>query len=91
MPLTRTRRTTPLSAIVRGILAGAIATAAMTAHQEIRQRMSQRGEQLESEKQSPARDEPDPWQSAPAPAQVGKRLIEGVLGQPVPADAIPRE
>lgn len=79
-----------LSVIARGILAGATGTAAMTAHQEIRQRLAPRHEQPQSPEQ-PSREkgEADPWQSAPAPAQVGKRLIEGLLGRPVPAEAIP--
>ena len=77
-----------LGVIVEGILAGAAGTAAMTAHQELRQRFA--GENgRDSARPSPASGEGDPWESAPAPAQVGKRLIEGLGGGPVPAEAIP--
>jgi hypothetical protein len=62
----------------------------MTAHQELRQRL-QRGNEQPQDAEQPSADhaESDPWESAPAPAQVGKRLIEGLLGRPVPAKAIP--
>jgi hypothetical protein len=76
--------------LVKGLLAGAAGTAAMTAHQEIGQRVAQRGEQQESDNAKADDDEPaDPWESAPAPAQAGKRLIEAVLGWRVPPEAIP--
>jgi hypothetical protein len=81
------RHTRPLAAILKGVLAGAAGTAAMTAHQELRQRF-QRDAEPEGDRGSP-KEQADPWESAPAPAQVGRRLIEGVLGQPVPARAIP--
>jgi hypothetical protein len=62
----------------------------MTAHQEIRRRLARGQEQPQNQEQpSGESGEADPWQSAPAPAQVGKRLIEGLLGRPVPAEAIP--
>jgi hypothetical protein len=79
-----------LSVIARGILAGAAGTAAMTAHQEIRQRV-ERGNAQPQDGEQPSSDhaQRDPWASAPAPAQVGKRLIEGLLGRDVPATAIP--
>jgi hypothetical protein len=79
-----------LGAIATGIFAGAAGTAAMTAHQELRQRLGRANEQPQDPEQpSGDRSEPDRWQSAPAPAQVGKRVIEGFLGRPVPAKAIP--
>ena len=69
--------------LVRGVLAGVAGTAAMTAHQELRQRLSdEQGDGGQGEQS-------DPWESAPAPARVGKRLIEGLLHRPVPASAIP--
>ncbi len=81
---------TPLLRILRGILAGAVGTAAMTLHQEVRQRLTQRHEQSEQENESSVGGEDeDPWRSAPAPAQVGKRLIEGVLDRPLSPQAIP--
>jgi hypothetical protein len=57
----------------------------MTVHQEIRQRI----EPQDAEQPSADDAERDPWESAPAPARVGKRLVEGLLGRPVPASAIP--
>jgi hypothetical protein len=90
MRITDRQETTPLGAIAKGILAGLAGTAAMTAHQEIRQRISQRADQPQNgEQSSDEGKEADPWQSAPAPAQVGKRLIEGVLHRQVSVDAIP--
>jgi hypothetical protein len=62
----------------------------MTVHQEMRQRLERGNEQPQDAEEPPADDtEKGPWESAPAPAQVGKRLIEGLLGRPVPAKAIP--
>jgi hypothetical protein len=90
MSLARKQSRTPVSVIARGILAGAAGTAAMTAHQELRQRLARgNGQPQDPEQPSGDRSDADPWQSAPAPAQVGKRLIEGLLGHPVPAKAIP--
>jgi hypothetical protein len=90
MSLTRKQRKPCLAVIATGILAGAAGTVAMTAHQELRQRLARGNKQTQDPEQpSGDRNEPDPWQSAPAPAQVGKRLIEGLLRRPVPAKAIP--
>jgi len=84
------RRPTPLAAILRGVLAGTVGTAAMSAHQAIRQRLSQRHAGPEQENDSTVGGEDgDPWQSAPAPAQVGKVLIEGVGNRSVSPEAIP--
>jgi hypothetical protein len=90
MSAARKRTKTSLRSIRRGILAGTVGTAAMTVHQEIRQRLERGNEQQQDTDQPPADDaERDPWESAPAPAQVGKRLIEGLFGRPVPVKAIP--
>jgi hypothetical protein len=88
---TRKQKTTPLGAVLRGLVAGAAGTAAMTTHQEIRQRLARRDPQTEEDGSTRAAggEENDPWQSAPAPAQVGKRLIEGVFGRHVSPAAIP--
>lgn len=72
-----------LPTVLRGIAAGAAGTAAMTAHQHLRQRLSN---SLSDDEHA---EPDDPWQSAPAPAQVGKRLIEKLFRKPVPASAIP--
>lgn len=77
------RRAAPLRAFVRGLASGAVGTAAMTAYQEAVQRLERRGRT--DEEWSPAED---PWQDAPAPAQVAKRLIEGVFQREVPPERI---
>jgi hypothetical protein len=69
-------RPTPLGAIGRGLLAGAVGTAAMTAWQALSSRGS-------------SGDEPkDPWEEAPAPAKVAKRVAEGVFEREIPADKV---
>lgn len=78
------------SSLLKGLIAGAAGTAAMTGHQEVRQRLARRGAQQEAENaKADDSERADPWESAPAPAQVGKRVIEAVLGWRVPPQAIP--
>lgn len=77
---------TPLGALVRGLAAGAIGTAAMTVHQEIVSRMSSNGGS--GDDGSGSDQQADPWEKAPAPAQVAKRILEGVFHKKVPADRI---
>jgi hypothetical protein len=79
------------SRLLRGLVAGAAGTAAMTGHQEIRGRLARRGVQEEADSaEAQGSEQSDPWESAPAPAQVGKRLIEAVLGRrPLAPEAIP--
>jgi hypothetical protein len=60
----------------------------MTAHQELRKWFAQRDSEPE-ERHDPADEQADPWDSAPAPAQVGKRLIEGAFGLSISPRAIP--
>ncbi len=76
---------TPLGAVARGVVAGAVGTAAMTAWQKLSARLQQ------SSPEDPDADSQgsDPWESAPAPAQVAKRLIEGLFQREVGADKIP--
>jgi hypothetical protein len=75
---------TPLGVAVRGLLAGAAGTAAMTAWQTLASRLEgSRAEQSEE-----GGGERDPWESAPAPAQVAKRVIEGLFRREVGADKI---
>jgi hypothetical protein len=69
----------PLAALVRGVAAGVAGTAAMTAYQELVARRRRRG--------GPPK-EPS-WEHAPAPAEVARRVIEGVFKRPVPAARIP--
>jgi hypothetical protein len=61
--------------LTRGILAGVAGTAAMTVHQRIRQGGSSGGEPS--------------WDEAPAPAEVARRVIEGLFRVSVPAERIP--
>lgn len=73
--------TTPLGAVVRGLLAGAIGTLAMDLVWFARYR---RGGG-----QSPFLDWEfsaglDSWENAPAPAQVGKRIYEGFMQRELP-------
>ncbi len=77
---------TPLGAVARGLAAGVAGTAAMTAYQELVSRMRRRGSRgSESGSQE---EERDPWTEAPAPAQVGKRILEGMFQREVGADRI---
>lgn len=71
---------TPLGAAARGLVAGLIGNAAMTAHLVAPD---------DSEGDS-AEDRPeDPWEQAPAPAKVGRRISEGVFDRRVPPERIP--
>lgn len=71
-------RPSPLGAAARGLVAGAAGTGAMTAVQEL----------LATGNGSPPPDE-DPWASAPAPAQVARRIARGVFRRDIPAERIP--
>lgn len=75
---------TPLGAVGRGLLAAAAGTAAMTAWQELAARLFSSG----SDSEGPREPDSDPWAHAPAPAQVAKRIGEGVLQIEVPAKRI---
>lgn len=83
---------TPLGALVRGIAAGVAGTAAMTAWQELssRLRSSRANESEEAAGRAPQAEqqEQDLWENAPAPAVVGKRLIEGLFRRDFPAERI---
>jgi len=77
----RTRGMTPLGAVVRGLVAGAAGTAAMDALLYTRYR---RGNGEEGFEQWESSSGLDSWEHAPAPAQVGKRLVEGLFEREVP-------
>jgi hypothetical protein len=68
----------PLGAVARGLAAGAVATAAMTGYQDLVARMHGR-------ESSP---KPRAWKDAPAPAQVGKRIVSGVFDKQVTLDRV---
>ena len=74
---------TPLGALVRGIVSGAVGTLAMDLVLYLRYRRGG-GEQRFAQWEFSSGLES--WDQAPAPAQVGKRLLEGFLQREVPAD-----
>jgi uncharacterized membrane protein YagU involved in acid resistance len=76
---------TPLGALVRGVLAGVVGTAAMSGWQAISQRLR---ESDTDDVQAASEGNPDPWEKAPVPAKVGKRVIEGVFHRAVPPERI---
>ena len=80
-------RPTPLRALVLGVSAGVIGTAAMTVHHEIAARL-QRTSSSSNDELPRDQQERDPWESAPAPAKVGKRLLEGVFHHQIGPDKI---
>lgn len=67
---------TPLGAIIRGLAAGAIGTATMDAFLFARYRLNG-GESSAADWESSAGV--TNWEEAPAPAHVGKRLVEGLF------------
>jgi len=68
-----------LEALLCGTAAGVAGTAAMTALQGLAQ--DEDGDEPQSEEEA--------WEQAPAPAQVAKRVVEGVSGRHVSASRIP--
>jgi hypothetical protein len=80
-----TTRSTAFRAIGKGLLAGIAGTAAMTAWQELAAKLQSPagGEDAESD-----RSTSNPWEAAPAPAQVAKLVGERVFHLDVPAEKI---
>src|SRR5512132_111095 len=70
------RQTTPLNAVVRGLVAAAAGTAAMDALLFARYRHGGGETRFADWEFSAGLDS---WEDAPAPAHVGKRLVEGLL------------
>jgi Protein of unknown function (DUF1440) len=77
---------TPAAAIARGLLAGALGTAAMDALLYERYRR-EGGESNAGDWEFSAGL--TSWDQAPAPAQVGKRLVEGLFNVELPARSVP--
>jgi hypothetical protein len=77
---------TPVDAVVRGLLAGAGGTAAMDAVLFARYR---RGGGKSSFKEWEFSEGLSSWEDAPAPAQVGKRLWEGLFQVELPPSRAP--
>jgi len=67
---------TPLGALVRGLVAGAVGTAAMDA---LLYRRYRRGGGTSSVDEWELSKGLSSWEQAPAPAQVGRRLVEGLF------------
>jgi hypothetical protein len=74
---------TPLAALRRGLLAGVAGTAAMTAWQELSAKLTA------ADDQEPRQQPDDPWEQASAPAQVARRIIEGVFKREASPALIP--
>ena len=74
-------RTTPLGAVVRGAVAGAIGTLAMDTLLYLRYR---RGGGTDSFRDWEFSASVKTWADAPAPAQVGRRLFEGLFQRKLP-------
>jgi hypothetical protein len=73
---------TPLGAIARGLLAGAAGTAAMDAYLYLQYR---RGGGTDAPAAWETSAGLDDWDAAPAPAQVGRRIVEGLFQAQLPA------
>jgi hypothetical protein len=67
--------------VVRGLLAGAVGTAAMDTFLFVRYR---RGGGKERPEEWESSEDLSSWEDAPAPAQVGKRLVEGLFEVELP-------
>jgi uncharacterized membrane protein YagU involved in acid resistance len=78
--------TSPLGVLARGVAAGLIGTAAMTSWQEIAAKLKKRT-MVDVEERY--REDVDPWEKAPAPAQLAKRVLEALFKVEVPAERIP--
>lgn len=77
---------TPLGALARGIVAGAVGTLAMDAVWFVRYRRGGgEGNFISWEFSSGLCS----WEDAPAPAQVGKRLVEGLFRRELPPQRVP--
>jgi len=67
-------------ALVTGVVAGVVGTAAMTAYQSLVSRARSGGSG------DGPNGQPDRWTDAPAPAQVGRRVLKQTLRAKVPLD-----
>jgi hypothetical protein len=76
-------RTTPIGAILRGLVAGAVGTVAMDVVWYLRYR---RGGGKQKFLDWELSTDLTSWDNAPAPALVGKRIFEGFTGQALPPE-----
>ena len=77
---------TPIGAIVRGLVAGAVGTAAMDLLLFARYRRGGGAAPFADWELSAGLTS---WEDAPAPAQVGKRLVEGLFAIELPPERVP--
>jgi hypothetical protein len=77
---TRKHPLTPLAAVVAGLLAGAVGTVGLDAVQYLKYRRAGGTESPLAWEFAPI----DSWETAPAPGQVAKRLIEGFTQSKLP-------
>jgi hypothetical protein len=73
---------TPIGAVARGLLAGAAGTLAMDLLLYARYRRGGGKDPFPGWESSAGLDD---WDDAPAPAQVGRRLVDGMFGTTLPA------
>ncbi len=76
---------TPIPALARGLLAGLAGTAAMTAYQTLLSSLRSSGSE---NGESGSISGEAAWKHAPAPAKVGRRILEGLFKRDVPKDEI---
>jgi len=76
----------PIGAVIRGLVAGALGTAAMDALLFSRYR---RGGGERPFKEWEFSSGLTSWEEAPAPAHVGKRIVEGLFQLELPASRVP--
>jgi len=81
----RTPTLTPVGAVARGLVAGAAGTAAMDALLFVRYR---RGGGTSTPEAWELSESLSSWDDAPAPALVGKRLVEGLFDIEVPSSRV---
>ena len=77
---------TPLGSVGRGLAAGVVGTLCMTAWQELSSKLQAAAKDSVPEPETPPQD---PWEEASAPAQVAKRIGEGVFEKTVSPNLIP--
>ena len=80
---TRQPSVTPIGAVTRGLVAGAVGTAAMDALLFARYRFGGGKSRFAAWEFSSGLTS---WDDAPAPAQVGKRLVEGLFERKLPPE-----
>src|SRR5438309_1466486 len=76
----------PFSTIIRGLVCGIAGTTAMTGWQDLSARLMD-GSGGEGEG-GDRHDGGDPWESASAPAQVGRLILRSISGRDVPPERI---